>query len=309
MDAGCRIPDMDRMSLLQFRGSVSRFLNPVSGIRYPASGVPHPAKIPIFALIMRYLTRLARFLFTLYAFIPFTVFLLLIFPLAVVASFFGKMKGGNFIYSLCHAWSAFVLFMLGIRHRTSFEEEPGPGKQFVFVFNHISFLDIPVMMMALRGRRFRVLGKAEMAKIPIFGFLYRQAAVLVERDNPTKRAQSVKQLKSILNKGTSIVIYPEGTFNMTHQPLKEFYDGAFRIAIETQTPIQPVLLLDTYDRMHYNSIFTLNPGRSRGVYIASISTEGMTLDQLPQLKQKVYEAMEEGLVRYKASWINSNYKL
>lgn len=263
-----------------------------------------PSKTLFSSRIMQYLTRFARFLFTIYAFIPFTVFLLLIFPLAVVASFFGKMEGGNFIYQLCHAWAAFVLFMLGIRHRTSFEEAPDPGKQFVFVFNHISFLDIPVMMMALRGRHFRVLGKAEMAKIPIFGFLYRQTVVLVERDNAAKRAKSVKQLKSIVSKGTSIVIYPEGTFNMTRQPLKDFYDGAFRIAIETQTPIQPVLLLDTYDRMHYNTIFSLNPGRSRAVYIASIPTEGMTPDQLPALKQKVYDAMEEGLIRYKATWIS-----
>jgi 1-acyl-sn-glycerol-3-phosphate acyltransferase len=250
------------------------------------------------------MTRFARFLFTLYAFIPFTVFLLLIFPLAVIASFFGKMKGGNFIYRLCHAWAAFVLFMLGIRHRTTYESTPDPEEQYVFVFNHISFLDIPVMMKALRGRHFRVLGKAEMAKIPIFGFLYRQTVVLVERDNAANRARSVKQLKSIVNKGTSIVIFPEGTFNMTHQPLKDFYDGAFRIAIETQTPIQPILLLDTYDRMHYNSIFSLNPGRSRAVYINAIPTEGMTLDQLPLLKQQVYDAMADGLLRYHASWIS-----
>ena len=50
------------------------------------------------------------------------------------------------------------------------------------------------------------------------------------------------------------MVFPEGTFNMTTQPLKEFYDGAFRVAIETQTPVKPVLFLDAYSRMHYESI-------------------------------------------------------
>lgn len=251
----------------------------------------------------RFLARPAGILFTVYAFVVFTAFLLLIFPLVLIASFFGKVRGGNFIYLLCHGWAAIFLFLTGIRHRTIYESKPVKGTPYVFVFNHISFLDIPVMMVALRDRHFRVLGKAEMAKIPIFGFLYRQAVVLVDRGNAAQRAKSVKQLKSVLKKDISVVLFPEGTFNMTHQPLKEFYDGAFRIAIETQTPLQPVLLPDTYDRMHYNSIWSLQPGRSRAVYIAPVSTAGLTLGDLPALKEKVHKEMSEALIRYQASWI------
>ena len=164
-------------------------------------------------------------------------------------------------------------------------------------------MDIPVLLKTIRWQHIRVLGKAEMAKIPIFGFMYRYAAVMVERGDAEKRATSVAQLKSVLKKGISIVIAPEGTFNMTHKALKEFYDGAFKIAIETQTSIKPVIFLDTYDRMGYESVFSINPGRSRSVYLEEISVEGLTLEDVVFLKAKVYKLMEEKLVAYKASWI------
>ncbi len=254
---------------------------------------------------MRYFLKFIQIIYVIYAFLLFTAFLLLIFPLVVIASFFGKIKGGNFIYLLCQLWSDFELFTIGIAHRTIYESPHDRKKQYVFVFNHISFLDIPVLMKAIRGQHFRILGKAEMAKIPIFGFLYKNAVVLVERDNVAKRAKSVLQLKSVLKKGISIAISPEGTFNMGDEPLKEFYDGAFKIAIETQTPIKPLLFLDTYDRLNYESVFSLTPGKSRVVFLEEINVEGLTIKDVPFLKNKVYNAMEQGLRRYKASWIKT----
>jgi 1-acyl-sn-glycerol-3-phosphate acyltransferase len=248
--------------------------------------------------------RFVRILFTIYALLVFTGFLLLIFPLVIIASFFGKIRGGNFIYKLCIAWADVLLFAVGIRTKYIIEQATDPLKSYVFLFNHIAYIDIPVIMKATRGRQFRILGKAELAKVPIFGFLYRNAVVLVDRSSAANRAKSVRQLKSILAKGISIVLSPEGTFNTTHRPLKEFYDGAFRIAIETQTPIKPLLFLDVYDRMNYNSIFSLTPGISRIVYLAEVSVDGLTIKDVPMLKEKVYRQMEEALVRYKASWIN-----
>ena len=252
---------------------------------------------------MRYIYRFIQILFTVYAFLIFIGFLLLIFPAVVVASFFGKIRGGNFIYKLCHIWADFFLLMTGIFHRNIYEVPHDRLKQYVFVFNHISYVDIPVLLKTIRWQQMRILGKAEMSKVPLFGFIYRSAAVMVERGDPEKRAKSVQQLKSVLKKGISIVIAPEGTFNLTHKPLKEFYDGAFKIAIETQTAIKPVLFLDTYDRMHYESIVSLQPGRSRSVYLEEIQVDGLTLDDVDFLREKVYKIMEEKLIAYKASWI------
>ncbi len=197
------------------------------------------------------------------------------------------------------------MFGWGMRTQYIYEAPLNPAKQYIFVFNHLSYIDIPLIMKAIRRRHFRVLGKAELAKIPIFGFLYRNSAVLVNRESPAARAKSVMQLKAVLKKGISIVISPEGTFNMTGKPLKEFYDGAFRIAIETQTPIRPILFLDAYNRMHYRSIFTLSPGKARIVYLDEIPVHGLTLQDIKSLKEKVYAVMEEKLIAYKAAWIKN----
>jgi len=98
------------------------------------------------------------------------------------------------------------------------------------------------------------------------------------------------------------LVFPEGTFNMTTRPLKEFYDGAFRVAIETQTPIKPVLFLDAYRRMPFESIFLMTPGRSRILYLDEISVKGYTVEKLQQLKDEVYVIMEKKLIEYDAAW-------
>jgi 1-acyl-sn-glycerol-3-phosphate acyltransferase len=231
--------------------------------------------------------------------------MLLLFPIVIIASFFGKIRGGNMIYNICQRWADGMMVFWGMRHRNYYEVPHDVSKQYVFVFNHISYMDIPILMMAIRKQHFRILGKAEMAKIPIFGFFYRNAVVMVERDSAEKRARSVQKLKAVIRKGISVVIAPEGTFNMTYQPLKEFYDGAFKIAIETQTPIKPILFLDTYDRLSYESIFTLTPGKSRAIYLEEISVKGLTSKDVKDLKDKVYKLMEQKLIDYKASWISA----
>ncbi len=252
---------------------------------------------------MQILAKIGLFLYNVYAITLFLAVMLLIMPVVVAASFFGKMKGGNVIYVLCRFWADSCFFLWGIRHKTSFETHHDVSRQYIFVSNHISFLDIPVIFKAIRHQRIRILGKYEMSKIPVFGFLYRNAVVMVNRADAEHRRQSVEQLKSIIAKGVSVFICPEGTFNMTQHPLKEFYNGAFRTAIETQTPVKPLLFLDTYNRMNYKSIFSLTPGRNRVVYLAEVPVAGLTLNDTEQLKEQVYRQMEAALIKYKASWI------
>ena len=254
---------------------------------------------------MRYLIRIVQYIYSIYAFAVFLLLMFILFPFVVIASFFGKIRGGNIVYHICRFWARAATFCWGIFHKNSYEAPHDPSKPVVLVFNHISYMDIPVLLLSFNKQPIRVLAKAEMSKIPIFGYIYSAATVMVDRGNSEKRAQSVKTLKAILRKGISVVIAPEGTFNMTGKPLKEFYDGAFRIAIETQTAIKPVLFLDTYDRLNYKSIFSLTPGRSRSVFLEEIDVTGYTLDNVAALKQKVYDSMEAGLVRYKASWIGA----
>ncbi len=253
---------------------------------------------------MAYIHSTIKAFFSVYGFVLFIVIMLLLFPFVIMATFFGKIRGGNIIYNICQLWADGIMILWGIWHRNIYEVPHDPQKGYVFVFNHISYMDIPIIMKAIRKQHFRILGKSEMAGIPVFGFFYRNAVVMVDRSSAEKRADSVQKLKAFIRKGISVVIAPEGTFNMTANPLKEFYDGAFKIAIETQTPIKPILFLDSYDRLNYKSIFSLTPGKSRAVYLEEISVDGLTIEDVTMLKEKVYQLMEEKLRAYKVSWIS-----
>jgi 1-acyl-sn-glycerol-3-phosphate acyltransferase len=257
---------------------------------------------------MRYLLFPLRLLYTIYAAALFVAFLLVAFPFVVVASLFGKIKGGNFIFKVCRLWTDIQLVLCGIFHSNSYEAPHDVTRQYVFVVNHISYMDIPVMLEAVRHQHFRILGKYEISRVPLFGFIYKYVVVMVDRGSANKRATSVKQLRSVINKGISVLICPEGTFNETHKPLKEFYDGAFKLAIETQTPVKPILFLDTYNRMDYKSMLSLTPGKSRAVYLDEISVAGLTIKDTAMLKEKVFAIMEERLLFYKASWIRDKGK-
>jgi 1-acyl-sn-glycerol-3-phosphate acyltransferase len=251
---------------------------------------------------MKLLLKPVQVIYCLYALICFVAVMLLVFPFVIVVSFFGRIKGGNAIYRLCTFWGDCWFFLVGIWHRNIYESAEDDKSQYIFVANHISYLDAAIIVKTLR-RPIRPLGKVEMGKVPIFGYIYKKAIVTVDRTDAERRAKSVRQLKAVLRRGISIFIFPEGTFNLTKKPLKEFFDGAFRIAIETQTPIRPILFLDAYDRLHYNSILSLNPGKSRSVFLDPIPVNGYTMHDVPKLKQQVYDMMQKKLIEYGASWV------
>jgi len=255
--------------------------------------------------MMRLLLKLLQFLYNLYAFVTFVAIMLLIFPFVIIASFSGRIKGGNMIFRLCMIWADIWFPLVFISIEKIYEPPHDTTKQYIFVTNHISYLDSAVLVKAYR-QPVRPLGKVETGKLPLFGFIYRNAIVTVDRSSAVNRVTSIRILRSIISKGISVLVFPEGTFNMTDKPLKEFYDGAFRLALETHTPIKPVLFLDTYDRMNYRSLFSLTPGKCRIVYLDEISVRDLKIGDAHTLKQKVYDLMEKKLIEYKASWINPN---
>ncbi|MES1215792.1 MAG: lysophospholipid acyltransferase family protein [Bacteroidota bacterium] len=251
---------------------------------------------------MKLFLKPLNFLYWLYAVILFIVIMLLIFPFVIVASFFGRIRGGNMIYRLCMLWADIWFPLVFIWVKRIVEAKYDKSKPYIFVSNHVSYLDAAIIVKAFR-QPLRPLGKVEISKVPIFGFIYRKAIVTVDRSSAENRAKSVSILKSIISKGISVLVFPEGTFNTSSEPLKEFYDGAFRVAIETQTPVKPVLFLDAAERLHHKSIFSLSPGRCRIVYLNEIPVDGMTAEDLPSLKEKIYKIMKEKLIEYNVSWI------
>lgn len=204
------------------------------------------------------------------------------------------------MYVVCRIWGKCWYFLTGIRHKEIYEVPHHRNSQYIFVANHSSYLDIPSVVRCMH-QPVRVLGKYEMVKYPLFGLIYRAAVILVDRSDAEHRAKSVRALKAAIAKGISIFIFPEGTFNETEKPLKDFYNGAFRTAIDTQTPIKPILFIDNAKRLHWKSIFTLTPGLSRCVYLDEIKVDDYkTKEDIQLLKQKVHRIMEEGLIRYRS---------
>ena len=250
---------------------------------------------------MKALLAPLKWLYSIYAAVTFIAVMFIIFPFAIISSFFGRIKGGNMVMRLCMLWADLWFFLVFIWHKKMYEAPHDKSKSYIFVSNHISYIDAAIIPKAYR-QPIRPLGKVEMSKVPVFGFIYRNAIVTVDRSSASNRANSVRILKSLINKGISVLVFPEGTFNMTMQPLKDFYDGAFRVAIETQTPVKPVLFLDAYRRMPYESLFSMSPGRNRIVYLDEIQVTGYTLSDVALLKEEVFALMERKLVEYGAAW-------
>ena len=205
------------------------------------------------------------------------------------------------VYRLCILWADLCFSLSFVFTRRKFEAPHDVKKSYIFIATHTSYLDAAFAPRVIR-QPIRILGKAEMTKLPLFGFIYKKVVVTVDRNNMENRMKSIFVIRSLLNKGISVLIFPEGTFNRTGKPLKEFYTGAFRIAIETQTPIKPVLFVDTFKRLPY-SLWNLNPGKCRAVFLDEIPVAGLTLADLPALKQKTFQIMSEKLREYGASWI------
>lgn len=175
-------------------------------------------------------------------------------------------------------------------------KRPAQGR-YVVLANHISYIDTVVIFAVIPGY-FRALGKKEISGIPFLGFIYKQLAITVNRSNHQSRSTSMRLMWRVLKHEGSILVFPEGTFNETGRPLKDFYDGAFRLAINTQTAIFPIIFPDTVRRWHYSAWWKMWPGRNRAVYLQPVEVAGLSINDLPDLKVRVYELMENELIKF-----------
>lgn len=171
------------------------------------------------------------------------------------------------------------------------------SKSHIYVSNHGSYLDAIAVCISI-PQYFSPLGKIEMAKVPIFGAIYSRVVVMLDRSNKESREASVNSLKALLAQGQSILIFPEGTMNKTAAPLGEFYDGAFRIAIETQTPLMPFVMINNRVLLPRTNPLKVQPGTIKTIFLGEISVENLTFDDLPMLKEKTYQLMEQEILKH-----------
>ena len=178
-------------------------------------------------------------------------------------------------------WMGLFLTLVGCRFTVSgkhYFKNVGPA---IVICNHNSLIDVPVSTPFL-PRANKTIAKKSFIYVPLFGWIYQFGSVIVDRKNDHSRRASFEEMKRVLDKGLDMLIYPEGTRNKTSEPLKSFYDGAFKLAIETQKPVIPVVLLNTKKILPAYPIMCFKPGKIQMDILAPISTEGHTLQSLKQ---------------------------
>ena len=238
------------------------------------------------------LRKIVQPLYTLYVIVTFIITILLLLPFILIFGVGDNIKARKIVYYLLKCWANFWLFILGMPVKTYGN---APIGKYVVVANHISYMDSFVLLSAVPGY-FRPLGKKEISHIPLIGFIYKKIVIMVDRSSHHSRVKSMRLMWRVLKHDGSIAIFPEGTFNETGKPLKDFYDGAFRLAINAQVAILPIVFPDTINRWNYTGWWKLTPGKNRAFYLQPIKTEGLLIENLPELKKEVYLLMETALL-------------
>jgi len=166
--------------------------------------------------------------------------------LAILVSFFSK--NGDGVHHVARLWGKSILWISGIRVITSGLKADGEQRSYIFMSNHQSNFDIPVLLSALPVQ-FRWLAKAELFKIPIFGRSMRSAGYIsIDRSNRKSAFRSLAQAAVMIRNGTSVMIFPEGT-RSSDGHLLPFKKGGFVLAVDAGVPIIPIVISGTHEIM------------------------------------------------------------
>lgn len=237
-------------------------------------------------------------LFLIYAALIFISLMLIVLPFVLLASaILPRDTGKRTILFLLRTWAWAFSLLSGFWVKTINKQLINRQRPHIYVGNHGSYLDAVAVCISI-PQYFSPLGKVEMTKVPIFGLIYKRIVVLIDRSSKESREQSVNALKMDIAKGQSILLFPEGTMNKTTNVLSDFYDGAFRIAIETQTPLLPFVMVNNRKLLPRIAPLKAHPGILTTVILEPIHVQGLQLDDLPQLKQKVFDLMEAAILKH-----------
>jgi 1-acyl-sn-glycerol-3-phosphate acyltransferase len=202
----------------------------------------------------------------------------------------GKRALRRNIYYLHHVFTPVFLALIGVRRRIHGRDKFDRNGAYVLVGNHRSALDFIVNADAFPGV-FRYLAKQELHKVPVFGWVVKKMCVTVDRRSAMSRARSIVEMRKEIADGWSIFIYPEGGRNRTDEPLAPFFDGAFRLAIETRAPILVQTLVNIRDVTSTAKSVDLWPGTLDIVWDGPIETRGLKAADIPALKEQVRAMM------------------
>jgi 1-acyl-sn-glycerol-3-phosphate acyltransferase len=231
---------------------------------------------------------LARIL-AIWALFVFATTMFVFFPFYMVCFIIPEPQKTKYHRFLSQIWMGAFLLLSGCTFKVKGKEVFNGLENAIIVCNHNSLIDIPVSTPFL-ARANKTIAKKSFVYVPLFGWIYQFASVIVDRKNNESRRKSYEEMKRVLNNGLDMLIYPEGTRNKTNNPLKSFYDGAFRLSVDTGKPIVPVVILNTKRILPAKPILYLRPGKIILNILPAISPVGHTTETLKNL---VFDIMAE----------------
>jgi 1-acyl-sn-glycerol-3-phosphate acyltransferase len=247
--------------------------------------------------------KLLRVIHTSYGVIVFITLFLILLPLLCIPMLFpGQFR----LVGIINRWWAKLMFtFIFIPYQIENRGKLDPKKQYIFCPNHFSYLDIPTVGMGPHNTIF--VGKSEMAKVPLFGFMYGKLHITVDRSKLKGRYALLEKSLQAIDQGKSLVIFPEGGIITEKDPvLAKFKDGPFRVAIEKQIPIVPVTIPFNWIILPPDE-FLLRWHPLKVIFHEPIDTSSYTVRDVDALKERVYRIIDGELKKSLNPEIINNY--
>lgn len=219
--------------------------------------------------------------------VSFTLTFLVIFIPSMLSYLMKDPFGQRYFLFVSRMWMNVWLTLIGCPLKVKGKAHFKKGEIYVVVFNHNALLDVPLSCPYVPGPN-KTIAKSSFAKVPLFGWFYRKGSVLVDRKDEKSRVKSFEEMKKVLLTGMHMCIYPEGTRNRTNEPMKPFYDGAFRLASQTGKPVMPCVITGTKKAMPIKKTFYLLPTKLTMEFLPPVHSENIPVDRL---KQDVFNTM------------------
>lgn len=226
-------------------------------------------------------------IWALWALILFIPTMLIALPFYLVCYLMKEPAAAKWHRKVSRVWMIFYLRLIACPLKVKGTEYFEKSKNYVIVCNHKSLMDVPVTT-PFMPRANKTIGKKSFAYTPIFGVIYMAGSILIDRKSDKSRSDSFRKMKWVLGLGLDMVIYPEGTRNRTGEPLKNFYDGAFKLAIETNKPVMPAILFNTGKVLPPGKVFYIAPHKMAMHFLPPVESTNITTKEL---KEKVFKMM------------------
>ena len=222
------------------------------------------------------------------------VFFSILFALPVLIVVISSDRFYKTFFKIAIFWGKTILFVMGFKPIVDYEQEIISGNSYMFIANHASLIDVMLILSVMKNPAVFV-GKKELRKLPVFGYVFRKTSIYVDRSSEKSRKEVYVRAQKKLDQGLSICIFPEGLVPEESVTLAPFKNGAFRLAIEHQIPIVPMTFYDVKKRFSW-TFFSGWPGKLRVKVHPFLETKKLTVEDMDDLKEKAYNLIHNELV-------------